>query len=468
VPTLLDPDGKLARYNVSSTNGTLTVMKAPITVAAVNDEKYYDGTTHSTGVPIITSGSLVNGDTAVFTQAFNSKDVLTARLLIPSGLINDGNGGNNYVLTFVSISTDSILPAPLTLTAHDASRVYGEPNPAFSFSYSGFVPGEDENVMSGAPSLSTTAEASSPVSGSPYPITVAANTLSNPNYSLHFVNGTLTITPASTMATVSSDQWSVPPTSNVTFTVSASALEPSTASPSGTVQFVANGTNNLGSPVALTNGQTTLTILGSALLHGSNTISVVFADTNGNFLGCSGDLNPGQVVNTRPNKATHGLGAVINTPFTFAVAQLLGLDKDVDSDTLVLSEIDSAGTNGGSVQLDGNTITYTPPQNYVGNDSFTYAIADPFGGETNCTINVTVRLGTATSAINHVYPQPDGNMKLVAFGMPGKTYIIQASTDTVNWTFLTADVVPMSSVIIYYDLTATNYPSRFYRLQTMQ
>ena len=115
----------------------------------------------------------------------------------------------------------------------------------------------------------------------------------------------------------------------------------------------------------------------------------------------------------------------------------------------------------------GGTLTYTPPANYVGSDSFTYTITDPYGGVTNCTLNVTVQLDiTTASVINHIVPQPDGNQELVAFGMPGKTYIIQATSDMVNWANLTTNVVPSSSVVVFFDLTATNYPSRYYRLVT--
>ena len=99
----------------SADSTTFAITPRPITVTAVPDEKVYDGTTNSTGVPIITAGSLVDGDTAAFSQAFNSKDVLTAHLLIPFGSVNDGNGGNNYAVTFESIHTDSITPASATV-----------------------------------------------------------------------------------------------------------------------------------------------------------------------------------------------------------------------------------------------------------------------------------------------------------------------------------------------------------------
>jgi hypothetical protein len=64
--------------------------------------------------------------------------------------------------------------------------------PAFTASYTGFVNGQGAAVLSGAPSLTTTASSSSPAGT--YTITAAPGNLSSPNYSFSsFVNGTLTI-----------------------------------------------------------------------------------------------------------------------------------------------------------------------------------------------------------------------------------------------------------------------------------
>ena len=65
-------------------------------------------------------------------------------------------------------------------------------------------------------------------------------------------------------------------------------------------------------------------------------------------------------------------------------------------------------------------------------------------------------------------PLPDRNRKLVAAGVPGKTYLIQASRDLVHWQTISTNVAPADSVITLNDLTATNYPSRFYRLSSEQ
>jgi MBG domain (YGX type)/Bacterial Ig domain len=450
----------------SNTSASLTVTKANLTVTAVPDEKVYDGTPDSAGIPQITSGTLFNGDTAAFTQSFNSKDVLSANTLVPAGSVIDRNGGSNYAITFVSLATHSITPAPLTVAAGDAARVYGAPNPAFSASYSGFVHGEDASVLAGSPSLSTTASSSSPVSGSPYPVTVAQATLSDPNYSFSFTSGKLSVIPAGTTAALSSDKWTVPPSGAVTFSVTASAAAPSIAVPSGSVQFVANGTNSLGAAIALVNGLGSLTIQGSALAHGSNTIIAVFSDAAGNFNGCSSSLIPKQVVNCSPMSGTHTLRTKLNTPITFNASDLSSMDRDPDADPLSVTISNATTDGGGTVAAAGGVITYTPASNFVGGDKLSYTIADPFGGTASCTLNVAVAMGGKTSMINHIVPLPDRNRKLVAFGVPGNSYFIQASTDLVHWTTLSSNVAPDTSVITFMDLTATNYPSRFYRLST--
>ena len=47
--------------------------------------------------------------------------------------------------------------AVLTVTANNASRAYGAANPTFTASYNGFVNGDTPAVLTGAPSLTTTA-----------------------------------------------------------------------------------------------------------------------------------------------------------------------------------------------------------------------------------------------------------------------------------------------------------------------
>ena len=91
--------------------------------------------------------------------------------------------------------TIAVIPAfALTVTASNETRAYGTTNPVLRVSYSGFVNGDDTNVLTGAPVISTIATTNSPVGS--YTITVSQGTLSATNYNFVFVNGTLTVTQA--------------------------------------------------------------------------------------------------------------------------------------------------------------------------------------------------------------------------------------------------------------------------------
>ena len=81
------------------------------------------------------------------------------------------------------------------MTANPATSTYGASSPALTATLSGFVNGDTSSVVSGAPSVSTTATAAS--GAGTYPITVGAGTLSAANYDFtNLVNGSLTIAKA--------------------------------------------------------------------------------------------------------------------------------------------------------------------------------------------------------------------------------------------------------------------------------
>ncbi|MDQ3997915.1 MAG: MBG domain-containing protein [Gemmatimonadota bacterium] len=87
--------------------------------------------------------------------------------------------------------------APLTVRADDATRMYGDANPAFTVRYDGFVLGQNESALGGTLAFSTTAEPSSPVGN--YAVTPSG--LTSDNYAITFADGTLTITKAALTVT---------------------------------------------------------------------------------------------------------------------------------------------------------------------------------------------------------------------------------------------------------------------------
>jgi hypothetical protein len=101
----------------------------------------------------------------------------------------------NYLGTTLS-QTTAAQRATLKVAANNVSITFAQTLPNLSVSYSGFANNEGTSVLSGSPSVTTTATSYS-LPGT-YPITVGIGTLSATNYSFVFVNGTLTINPTGT------------------------------------------------------------------------------------------------------------------------------------------------------------------------------------------------------------------------------------------------------------------------------
>lgn len=83
----------------------------------------------------------------------------------------------------------------LTYRANDLSRHYGNTNPSLTYTVSGLQNGDVlQNVVTGAPLLSTTATQQSGVGQ--YAIVISQGTLASASYGFQFVGGTLTVQPA--------------------------------------------------------------------------------------------------------------------------------------------------------------------------------------------------------------------------------------------------------------------------------
>jgi hypothetical protein len=90
--------GNYVKGNTTAST-TADITTRAIEVTGVSDSKTYDGTSASSKFPSITVGSLVGGDSATYSQTFDSKNA-GPRFLIPSIVITDGNNGHNYSVIF--------------------------------------------------------------------------------------------------------------------------------------------------------------------------------------------------------------------------------------------------------------------------------------------------------------------------------------------------------------------------------
>jgi hypothetical protein len=100
------------------------------------------------------------------------------------------NGSSSYEAAS-NTKTINIDKATLTVTADNNTKTYGETNPSFAASYSGFKNGESSSVLTGTPAFSSTANQDS--KAGTYPITPAQGTLAADNYKFSSTNGTLNV-----------------------------------------------------------------------------------------------------------------------------------------------------------------------------------------------------------------------------------------------------------------------------------
>ncbi len=178
---------------------SLTVNAAVLTVTANNATRAYGAgnpafTATITGFVNSDPSSVVTGTPAFSTTATATSPVGPYSITPSIGTLSAAN----YTFTFVN-GTLSITQATLTVTANNATRVYGAANPTFTAAITGFVNGDSTSAITGSPAFSTTATATSPVGS--YPITPALGTLAATNYAFAFVNGTLTVSPATLTVT---------------------------------------------------------------------------------------------------------------------------------------------------------------------------------------------------------------------------------------------------------------------------
>jgi hypothetical protein len=246
------------------------------------------------------------------------------------------NGGN------VSTTID-VNPAALVLRANDAVKPFGAPVPPFSATYSGFVNGDTAASLAGTLSMSTTANASSPVGA--YAIVPAG--VSSANYAIAFVNGTLTVVRASTGVSVSSTPQPSGLDQLMTFTVLVVAVPPGAGSPRGTVRFF-DGTTLLGS-AALANGPASLTTAG--LPAGLHTIEAQY-DGDGSFAPGSGTSThavnnaagtPTVALSSSRNPANIGQSVTLTAAVSMGGNPLGGVVQFYDGGVLLGSATISAG-----------------------------------------------------------------------------------------------------------------------------
>ena len=238
--------------NQTSTNSlTLAVSKVPLTVTAISASSTYGATpgpfsASYSGFVLADTQAVLSGSPSLTTTATAASGVGTYTITAATGTLSAAN----YYFNFVN-GTLTVNKALLGVTAN-ATSTYGTSPGPFTASYSGFQNGDTTAVLSGSPSLTTTATSSSPVGS--YTISVAVGSLSASNYSFNFANGILTITQANTVTSVSSN---VNPSTYGQSVAYAALINTEGGTPTGSVTFK-NGSTTLGTATPAVTSTTNL------------------------------------------------------------------------------------------------------------------------------------------------------------------------------------------------------------------
>ncbi len=184
VPALADPNDRQTNYTVTLADGTLTVVQAPGVVTWSEPAPIIYGTALTSNQLNATAnvpGSFAY--TPTNDTVLNAGTNILSVLFTPSDTMDYSNASTSVSLV--------VSPASLTVTAANASRAYGESNPAFIGAITGVTNGD--NITA---SYSCNATTDSPAAT--YPIVPALVDPNNrqTNYTVTLVDGTLTVVQA--------------------------------------------------------------------------------------------------------------------------------------------------------------------------------------------------------------------------------------------------------------------------------
>lgn len=188
-------------YTTATNTISVTVSPAPLTITAVNAGKTYGQTLTFPGTGFAAAG-LVNGD-KVSTVALTSAGApntapVGAYAIMPGAILSGSAVPANYTITLVPGSL-TVTPAPLTVTAMNQNKVYGQAM-TFGGGNTLFTAGGLKNGdLIGTVTLTVSnngGAATASVAGSPYLLTPAAatgGTFNPANYAITYITGNLTV-----------------------------------------------------------------------------------------------------------------------------------------------------------------------------------------------------------------------------------------------------------------------------------
>jgi filamentous hemagglutinin family protein len=207
-------------YTVNTTaTTTANITPAPLTIQANNNTKVYGQTFTPASTAFTTPVAPVAGEiVGSVTETSPAGTPPTAAVpgpyaITPSAATGGTFTPSNYIITYVNGAL-TVTPAPLTVKANDATKIYGQTfTPAGTAFTTPVAPQNGETVGSVTETSPTGTPPTAAVPG-PYAITPSSatgGTFTPANYTVTYVNGALTVTPVVPPPVVVTPPFSPPP-----------------------------------------------------------------------------------------------------------------------------------------------------------------------------------------------------------------------------------------------------------------
>ena len=384
-----DPTGVSQEVDKSASSTSVATSATPLTYGA---PVTFTATVSGAGSTPTGTVTFNDGATSLASRSLAS-GVATFTTLTPlaGGLhaITVAYGGDaNYNSSTGTLSGgEQVDKAPLTVTADDKTRPYGQANPVpLTASYTGFVNSEDfiTSDLQGSPACSTLADATSSVIGSPYAISCSMGTLTSADYSFTFADGSMTITKATSSTVIASNHDPSVFGQAVTFTATIGGFGAGSAT--GNVDFIING----GAPQTAAVSGTTATYTTSALAVGTYSVEADYGG-DGNMTTSTDTLASNQTV----------AQALSRTQITSDLSSATRVGDSYNVAVLVTAVSPGAGTPGGAVNVsDGAQTCPVTLSAGAGSCSLT---STSKGRPKTITANYTGNASFAISSVNTIH-----------------------------------------------------------------
>jgi len=200
---------------------------------------------------------------------------------------------------------------------------------------------------------------------------------------------------------------------------------------------------------------------GTILNVGKNqTLSVTFTPTSANFRAVTAHATIN--VDKPPVAAIIELVTTEKKPTSLPVAQVVAGATSGSGGPLIVTAASSHSARRGTVTMSGGRIQYTPPDHFVGLDSFTYTLSDGTGSAEG-TVRVTVASQNSPSRNSLSIASSGGSVFLEFSGIPGVDYVIQSAPSPRGpWTDLSDPLTADATGLVTYTDTDPQSPE-FYR-----